>query len=221
MRTRAKWKFVAKATALGARVPQGNSLFLQKNKRAGCQLDLRDMHCSLKRFDYNICFLDLQVKIRGMICKVTGAERLYFVIGIPFVMRRMIFQITTMGIPSVMTTVVRSPVHPPIITSSIIPIFPISILDHSFAFSTMYNPYFNSWARQRKEISRFFSKILTILLLHAVSYAYFCKDVFRLRRIFFDFSANISHIYPEDLVVLISVWSPHIMEKSGVGNDLA
>lgn len=179
------------------------------------------MHCSLKRFDYNICFLDLQVKIRGMICKVTGAECLYFVIGIPFVMRRMIFQITTMGIPSVMTTVVRSPVHPPIITSSIIPIFPISILDHSFAFSTMYNPYFNSWARQRKEISRFFSKILTILLLHAVSYAYFCKDVFRLRRIFFDFSANISHIYPEDLVVLISVWSPHIMEKSGVGNDLA
>ena len=153
---------------------------------------------------------------------VTYTARFAIIItGIPFVMRRMIFQITTMGIPSVMTTVVRSPVHPPIITSSIIPIFPISILDHSFAFSTMYNPYFNSWARQRKEISRFFSKILTILLLHAVSYAYFCEDIFRLRRIFFDFSANISHIYPEDLVVLISVWSPHIMEKSGVGNDLA
>ena len=168
------------------------------------------MHCSLKRFDYNICFLDLQVKIRGMICKVTGAERLYFVIGIPFVMRRMIFQITTMGIPSVMTTVVRSPVHPPIITSSIIPIFPISILDHSFAFSTMYNPYFNSWAQQRKDDLEIpFSKILTILLLHAVSYAYFCKDVFRLRRIFFDFSANIMPLFTLRILLSSSAYGPH------------
>lgn len=56
---------------------------------------------------------------------------------------------------------------------------------------------------------------------HTVANADFGKDVLRICRILFHFTAYIGHVYTEDPVVIICVWSPDIIDDRRVGHNFS
>lgn len=56
---------------------------------------------------------------------------------------------------------------------------------------------------------------------HTVANADFGKDVLRICRILFYFTAYIGHVYTEDPVVIICVWSPDIIDDRRVGHNFS
>ena len=63
--------------------------------------------------------------------------------------------------------------------------------------------------------------LLEALSFEIVAHSPLGQDVIRLRRVFFQFSADVGHIYPKDLVVIICIWSPDLCDNRFIGHDPA
>ena len=56
---------------------------------------------------------------------------------------------------------------------------------------------------------------------HAVADADLCKDMLRSGRVLLDFAADVGHIHPQDLVVVIHIGAPYLFHEIGIGEYLA
>ena len=56
---------------------------------------------------------------------------------------------------------------------------------------------------------------------HPVPYSDLCKYILWLRRIFFNFPANICHINAQDLVIASGLWPPKFLNNKIISKDLA
>ena len=62
---------------------------------------------------------------------------------------------------------------------------------------------------------------LNLFFAHSVANTDLCKYVLWLSRVFFQFSADMGHIYPKDLVDIICIWSPDLCDNGFIGHDPA
>ena len=69
-----------------------------------------------------------------------------------------------------------------------------------------------------------FSSVLgsrVFILYHPVANANLSKDIFGLGRVFFNLPADIGHIDPKDLVIIVHVRPPDGVHDGAIGQDLA
>ena len=64
-------------------------------------------------------------------------------------------------------------------------------------------------------------RLIVFILSHPIAYAYFCVDVFRLSRVSLNLPPYVSHIDPQDLVVVVRIGTPYAGQDGGIGDNLS